>query len=207
MAIYEAASEPLARMVGVLGRWGTGSEVTTVTNIVRFVCSEVNEVREGLNHWINLLTYPAVLLVTAYGIGLVRRQRWQALHLFLSSEIEDSYREGLMRVVESLFLGSWGGSHDDYWRMLEGMDNLKTPLSAHLYDLFGEWSKSYVGVVSSFEELYETWEVIGSLTHCERYTLEELQGAMSKNSFAFMPVGRSRPTKQIYHRIIRKNPE
>ena len=201
--IYEAATEPLAKMVGVLGRWGDDSNVTVVMDIIRFVYSEVNELREGQTPWVNLLSYPAVLLVTAYGISLVRSQRWRALHLFLSSEMEDRYQDEPKRVVETLFLGSWGGGNDDYWRMLEGMDNRKTPLSARLYELFRGWSKSYVGVVSSFEELYETWEIMGSLTHCERYTLEELQEAMSKYNFAWVPVGRSRLHNQTCHRIIR----
>ena len=209
MAIYEATSEPLAQMVGVLGRWGTDSEVTMVMDIVRFVCSRVNEVKGELANligWINLLTYPAVLLVTAYGIGLVRSQRWHALHLFLSSEIEDKYRGEPKRVVESLFLWSWGGGNDDYWRMLEGMDHRKTPLSDHLCELFGKWSESSVGVISSFEELYETWEVLGSLTSCESYTLEQLQAAISKDSESgceLVPIGRSGWHDQTRHQIIR----
>ena len=206
MAIYEATSEPLAQVVSVLGRWRTDSEVTMIMDIVRFICSKANEVSGGLTSWINLLTYPAVLLVTAYGIGLVRSQRWRALHLFLSSEMEDRYRGEPKRVVESLFLWSWGGGNDDYWRMLEGMDRRKTPLSEHLCELFGKWSESSVGVVSSFEELFETWEILGSLTYCENYTLEQLQAANSKDSepgFELMPVGRSGWHHQTRHQIIR----
>ncbi len=206
IAIYEATSEPLARMVGVLGRWGDDSDVTVMMDIIRFVFSRVNEVREGLNHWVNLLSYPEVLLVTAYGIGLVRSQRWRTLHLFLSSEIKDRNGVESERVIESLFLSSWVGGIDYYWKMLEGMDNRKTPLSTHLYELFGEWSKSYVGVVSSFEQLYETWEVIGSLVYCERYTLEELQEGVSQSGISgatWMPVGRGGWDSQTCYQIIR----
>ena len=206
IAIYEAISEPLVQMVGALGRWGADSDVTTMMGIVRFVCSKVNEIKEGLTPWINLLAYPAVLLVTAYGIGLVRSQRWQALHIFLSSEMEDRYREKPQRVVETLFLWSWGGGCDDYWRMLERMDDRKTPLSDHLCELFGKWSESYAGVVSSFEELYETWEILGSLTYCERYTLEQLRVAVSKDSGSsceLVPVGRSGWHHLTCHQIIR----
>ena len=138
--------------------------------------------------------YPAVLLVAAYGIGLVRSQRWRSLHLLLSAEMESSIGAEPERAVQELFLWSWEGGENGYWRMLEGFDRHKTALSDHLCDIFKEWGESYVGIVSDFEQLYETWEIIGSLTYCERYTLEELQAAISGGSmpgYAWMPVGRS----------------
>ena len=203
MAIYEATTEPLAQVVGVLGRWGDDSGVTKVMNIVRCVCSNAAKVREELTPWVQLLLYPAVLLVTAYGIGLVRGRHWRALHLLLSLKMEDKDREEPKRVVELLFLYSWEGSRNDYWKMLEGMDDRETPLSDHLCKLFGEWSKSYVGVVPSFEQLYETWEVLGSLTYCETYTLEQLPAAISgESSHTWMPVGRSRWNYQTRGRIL-----
>ena len=204
VAIYKAATEPLAKMAGVLGRWGDDSDVTMVVDTVRFVRSHATQAGDGLVPWIELLSYPAVLLVTAYGIGLVRSQRWRALHHFLSSEVDDRYREKPKRIVESLFLWSWEGGHNEYWRKIEGMDRRTTALSDHLYELFGEWSESYVGVVSSFEELYETWEVLGSLTYCERYTLEKLQTSKdSERGYTWMPVGRSGWNNRTRDKIIR----
>ena len=206
VAIYETATEPLAKMAGVLGRWGNGSEVTTMMDIIRFVRCPATDAGDGLAAWIELLSYPAVLLVTAYGTGLVRSQRWHDLHLFLSSEIKDRYSAEPKRIVEVLFLWSWKGGSNDYWKELEGMDRRKTALSDHLYELFGEWSESYVGVVSSFEELYEMWEVIVSLTYCERYSLKELQKGVSQSSISgttWMPVGRSGWNSQTRDLIIR----
>ena len=208
VTIYEAASESLARMFGVLGRWGDEIEVAVVMDIIRFVYSHANEERSGVVSWLDLRSYPAVLLVTAYGIGLVRSKCWRTLHNFLSSEIESGVNEDSHRIVETLFLSSWEGEKNDNWQGLEGMERRKTALSDHLCEIFEKWGDSYLGAVSNFEQLYETWEILGLLVYCERYSVEELQpkspgGTM--RDFVWTPVGRcwwdSRTRDQIIRNI------
>jgi len=205
VAIYETAAEPLARVVGVLGRWGSDDDVAIIMNIVRYVCNHANRERSGLTPWISLQSYPAVLLVTSYGIGLVNSQRWRAMHLLLSSEMENRYSTDPVRVVDELFLWSWEGGNNDYWKLLEGLDRRKTALSDHLCELFEIWGNSYVGVVPSFETLYETWEIISSLIYSERYSVEELRSAMASGNppgYAWIPVGRSGWNSQSRKRIL-----
>ena len=205
IATYEAATEPLARMVGVLGRWGNDSEFTNLIEIVRSVYFRTGQARGGLPVWLDLHTYPAVLLVTAYGIGLVRSKRWATLHRLLSEPIKSNDSGESERVVKSLFLWSWKGGRDDYWRNLEGFDRLKTPLSNHLCELFTEWSKSFVGTIPDFEELYETWEIMGSFAFSEGYTLDTIRDAMASENargHVWVPVGRSGWNDSTRKRIL-----
>jgi len=51
---YEAATEPLARMAGVLGRWGDNSEVSIVLDLVRAIRSHADKIGNGLTVWLNL---------------------------------------------------------------------------------------------------------------------------------------------------------
>ena len=207
VAIYDAAAEPLARMVGVLGRWGEHGELTNVIDMMRSIHSHAGRVRNGLTVWLNLRPYPAVLLSAAYGIGLVRAQRWGTLHRLFSESIESNHGTRTGRVVEKLFLSSWEGGDNDYWKNLEGFDDRKTPLSDHLCDLFAEWGKSFVGIVPHFDELYETWEIMGSLAYSECYELEHIQAELSKRNtsgFVFMPVGRSGWHDQTRQRILER---
>ena len=207
VAIYETTSESLARMLGVLGRWGDESELTLVMNIVRFVCSHASEEMSGKVIWLNLRSYPAVLLVTAYGIGLVHNERWSTLHRFLSSEIESGANESLRRIVETLFLGSWAGGENGYWQQLEGMERHITALSEHLCGIFEKWGDSHLGVVPDFEQLYESWEILGSLIYCERYSVEELQPKLPRGTmgdFSWTPVGRSGWNHRTRSKIVRQ---
>ncbi|EAR22259.1 SIR2 family protein [Nitrococcus mobilis] len=71
VALYEAATEPLARMAGVLGRWGDGSELSLVVDVLSAIRVHADKVGGGLTVWLNIRTYPVVLIFTAYGLGLV----------------------------------------------------------------------------------------------------------------------------------------
>ena len=186
---YEATVEPLARIVGVLGRWGEEEEWKIIIDIVRSILRYADRERNGLDSLTSLRSYPAVLLVAAYGIGAIRAERWEALHHFLTGTVRSSYGTGVEFIVEELFLDSWKGGRPSFWHHIKELEHRKMPLSDHLYSLFSRWGESFVGVVSDFEELYETWEVLCSITYCERYTLEEIQA--SKGPLVRMPVGRS----------------
>jgi len=83
---YEAAAEPLASMAGVLGRWGDDSELSLVLDVIRSLCAQAEKVGGGLTVFLNIRSYPAVLVFTAYGLGLTRAERWSALPWPILSE-------------------------------------------------------------------------------------------------------------------------
>jgi hypothetical protein len=193
IALYESATEPLVRMFGVLGRWGDGSELLLALDVIRAICTHADKVGSGLTVWLNIRSYPAVLMFTAYGIGLVREQRWKVLHHLLSSMITRQHHDP-QRIVEALFLGSWKGGGNDIWQQLEGLKDRKTALSDHLLELFLNWSKSFVGISSDFERLFEHFEMLASIVHVESTTLDELDQALADETgrvWVRMPVGRS----------------
>ena len=205
--VYEAATEPLARTAGVLGRWGDDSEFATTVDLIRSLHNRASQERSGLVSWILLRSYPAVLLVVAYGIGLVYGRRWRTLHRLLTETVESESQQEPRRIVEELFLRSREGEGNQYWRNLEGMEGRATALSDHLFDLFAEWGESFIGITSSFEQLYETWEIINSFTFYELYNLTDLQAEISgvgtdSTEYVSMPVVRSGWNRRIRERIL-----
>ena len=202
---YDAATERIARMFGVLGRWGAGEQLRNVVDVITSVQNLADKQRSGNLGWINLRSYPAVLLVSAYGIGLVRSEHWSTLHQFLSERIEFAEVGGLSRIVDELFLFAWSGSDNKQWRNIEGLAQHKTALSEYLFGLFGNWAESFVGIPPDFEQLYETWEVLASLAHGECNDLKELQTVLTatqgERPFLFMPVGRSGWNLRVRDRI------
>lgn len=204
IGLYEASTEALARMAGVLGRWGDGSESLLVADILRAIRAHADNVGSGLTVWLNIRSYPAVLIFTAYGLGLLRSQRWNALHRLLSASLSREHRDS-ERIVESLFLGSWEGGDKDYWKQLEGLEKQKTPLSDHLVTILEEWSKSFVGVTANFEYLFEQFEILASLVHIESSDIAELDGMLARQdsqSWVWMPVGRSGWHSGMRERIL-----
>ncbi|WP_253445621.1 SIR2 family protein [Halomonas sp. Y3] len=189
---YKAVAEPLTRMAGVLGRWGDGNELNTVLDIIRGLYIHAGKVGNGLTVWLGLRSYPAVLVFTAYGVGLTRSHRWKTLHEFLVSPWPREYRN-TKRTVSMMLLWAWRGEKNDLWTQLEGLDNHKTALSDHLFDVMNEWRSSFAGVSMEFELVYERFETLAALAYLEEDSEDRLEQAFASTPhglFARMPVGR-----------------
>ena len=189
---YKAVTEPLTRMAGVLGRWGDGSELNTVLDIVRGLYVHAEKVGNGVTVWLGLRSYPAVLAFTAYGVGLTRSQRWQTLHEFLVAPWPREHQDA-KRTVSMLLLGAWKGERNDLWAQLEGLNNRKTAFSDHLFDVMNEWRSSFAGVSAEFELVYERFETLAALAYLEEDSEASLEQAFANTPhglFARMPVGR-----------------
>lgn len=190
---YEAITESLASMAGVLGRWGDGQELSLIRDIVQSLYTQAETTSNGLSVYLNVRSYPAVLVFTAYGLGLVRAERWSALHSLFDAVVGRENREPV-RVVESLFLGTWKGNESDAWKQIEGFENLKTPLSDYLFALFSEWSKRFIGLAPDFSLMFERFEMLGSLAHLEQSAKANIQQELAnnpQNGWTWMPVGRA----------------
>lgn len=194
LKVYEAATEPLAKAFGVLGRWGDDAELAIVADTIRGVVTRANKVGSGLNVWLGLRTYPAVLLMTAYGLGLARAERWKMLHDLFSLSMPREEREP-KRVVNCLFLWDWKGWDDNLWNNVEGFTTSngrrKTPLSDHLQDLFSEWGAAFLGVPTDGALLFDRFEALGALVHLEENSESSLKDQLEQaDGKARMSVGR-----------------
>ncbi|GKQ98730.1 SIR2 family protein [Aeromonas hydrophila] len=189
---YEALTEPLARMAGVLGRWGDGSELPLLLDIIRGLYHQAEKIGNGLTVWLGLRSYPAVLVFMTYGVGLTRSQRWKTLHELLVAPWPREHRDS-KRVVSTLFLGEWKGARNEVWNQLEGLDRRKTPLSDHLLEVMTNWRSSFAGVSAEFELVFEQFEFLAALTYLEEdseASLEQAHANTPHGLFARMPVGR-----------------
>jgi len=190
---YEALAEPLTRMAGVLGRWGDGSELNTILDVVRGIYLQAEKIGNGLVVWLGLRSYPAVLIFTAYGVGLTRSQRWKTLHELLVAPWPREYRDP-KRVVSTLFLDDWKGAESGAWKELAGLDRRKTPLSDHLLEVMTNWRSSFAGVSADFELVFERFELLAALAYLEECSEASLEQALTNTPhgpFARMPMVRA----------------
>jgi hypothetical protein len=193
IAGYESAVEPLARMASVMGRWADGRDLPMVIGLVRSLDQHASKYGSGTTHLLALRHYPAVLIFTAYGLGLARAERWHDLHAFLQTELPSRGTDARTFISE-LFLDAWHGGVDRNWEKLENLRGKKMPLSTHLLQLMSGWRKSFDGVGIQFPLLMGRFEMIASLAHFESSDVSQLEGALARYTngerFAFMPVGR-----------------
>jgi hypothetical protein len=189
---YEAVTEPLARMVGVLGRWGDDSELPLVLDIINSLYRHSERIAGGVTPYLNIRSYPALLVFTAYGIGLIRGERWRTLHRLFSATISRQHVEP-RRIVDELFLWKWPGFEEkSWWSQIDGPQPRRTPLSDHLLVIFTEWGKSFVGLLPDFELVFERFEVLGALAHLEQWKATDVVAELNKkNVYVWIPLGRA----------------
>lgn len=191
VAQYEAAVEPLARLAGVLGRWGDGTEFNLAIDVLKQLCAHGAVIEHGASTLKYLKTYPAVLIFSAYGLGLTRAERWKDLHGLFTAYIPYNQYNEPKRAVDHLFLtASEVGKISFWWGFYE--EKRKTPLSDHLTDLFQNWSRSFCGLTADFELLFARFELLGSLVYLEQFELKTIQQWKKPLSSddEWMPVGR-----------------
>lgn len=189
---YEAMTERLACIAGIAGRWGDGTELQLILEVIQALHTDAKKVGSGVMAYLGLRSYPAVLVFTAYGLGLTRAARWNALHELFGAKLDRQSREP-KRIVEALFLWAWDGTESNVWRHVEGLESRKTPLSDHLLALFSDWGKRFMALTPDIEVVFERFEFLGSLAFLEKHTAEEVEASLTAdtmNGWTWMPVGR-----------------
>ncbi len=195
---YVSATEPVATICTALGKWGNGDDLAIVVEMIRGLCKVASKEGSGIVEFLDLRYFPAVLVTSAYSLGLTRAERWSELHSFLSSDAE--MRPGTQaRIVDRLFLTAWSVGHR--WLNIEGYEKQNNALSNHLHDLLQVWSKSTIGPTSDFSEVYELSEIVGALCHFERNHIDDVRKNLASGHVEFVPVGRS-CWRQTHERIF-----
>lgn len=189
---YEVSAEALGRVFGAMGRWGDGADLPLASEIVHDLAQQPSV--SGATVWIEMRAYPAVLLLYAYGLGLLKGGRHEALFRWFSQRIATSRRDS-EPIVSTLLLGAWAGGEQQFWQKLEGLERRKTPLSDHLHEILSVWAKDYLLTAREFTRLFETFEVLGALAYITLgSTKEDLTAANSatgQRDFVWSPIGRA----------------
>jgi hypothetical protein len=205
IARLESITEPLARIAGVLGRWGTGTEFRMITDLLTQF--GVRDSAGGLVILINLRTYPAVLIFYACGLGLLAAKRYADLFNLFSFPLVVN-RETSTSAVGHLLLSAWAGGENETWRMLPDLEKRKTALSDHLHDVFQSWSHDYLFSPGSYTHLFEEFELLGSLAYItisnSKDMLQAAVNGASGSNFVWAPIGRVSWDGQTRRRILER---
>jgi len=191
VARYQSITEPLARLFGILGRWGTGGENGLAQDVLQTLWRR--PAMSGLTAFIELQDYPAVLIFVAYALGLIKANRYLELYQWFSLLL-DRENDERRRAIEVLFLGQWAGGKG-VWQTLEGLEKRNTPLSDYLHSLFKTWCQDYMIGKFSLGTLFAEYEIFGALAfltlQSSKKELDEALGQTGQHNYVWFPVGRS----------------
>ena len=202
VARYEAQTEILARIFGVLGRYGTGPDFSDALDVITRL--GVRDATSGYTSLTNLRTYPAVLLLYAYGIGLLKAQRFADLFKLFSAPINTG-RDQAQTIASHLLLTRWEGTENDPWKLLPGLEKRKTALSDHLHELFEGWTVDYLFTKGEYTGLFEGFEMLGTLAYItlsnDKATLEAAVQNPNRD-FVWSPIGRAAWDGSVRRKIL-----
>lgn len=186
---YTAATERLACVCGVLGKWAGEEQLSAVIDVLKTMYAQARKHRAGFAEYINLRDYPAVLVLAAYGLALTRAGQWSALHRLFSTVVAREEKHDI-RIADAL-VRNFHGNLGDLFRKIEGYENHKTALSQQLFQLFSEWGTRFVGLTADFELLFSRFEWLAALACYETFAEKALEQAMQGEPYGtWVPIGR-----------------
>jgi hypothetical protein len=115
------------------------------------------KLQSGLSWWLELRFYPAVLLFYAFGIGTLKTERYIELFRWLTQPVRRDQQETLPFIKR---FAHWHSETHQQWKMLEGLEHHKTPLSNHLHDVNAVLSTDITMTDSDHTRLFETFEIL-----------------------------------------------
>ncbi len=209
VAVYESATEGLAKVCGLIGRWGDDAQVDLVTDAIRTLVDHAETTMGGLVVWLEMRRYPAVLLFQACALGLVRSQAWGKLHLLMGVELDTGY-DGTMRIIDAVSPSMWKGDKREVWNHLPDFENRYTPLSDHLTDaVFAKWGKAFLPSTGKLSQDVLLLETLIAIRYLESSDISALRAAMAQENgdgrnFIWVPVRRAGWDREFRRAILPK---
>ncbi|MTW18781.1 hypothetical protein GJ689_21505 [Rhodoplanes serenus] len=197
---YEAATEALGRIFGVLGCWGTGAEVSLAHECIK--ASGTNRIGSGLEVLVKLQSYPGVLLFYSYGMGLLHAGRYGDLFRLFNEQLRTSSL--VYSFSQRFFPFVWSGSEQaSWWRTMPGLERNKLPLNDHLYGLLRGWVADYLFIEERYTVLFEEFELLGALSYLALSAdFDEVKKTLDAREFVWIPPGRACCDSEIRERIF-----
>jgi len=199
VSVYEGAVEGLAKVCGLIGRWGTSQQLRLVVEAIKSLVDHAESVNGGLVVFTEMRRYPAVLIYQACALGLVKAERWQELRQLLAVEVDTGYA-GRQPISEAVCPLNWKGGDRGRWNTLEGLGNRYVPLSDHLHDgVYSKWGQSFIASMSGFSDVFMLSELLVAITVAGNLTRAQVAEILAQpgrsgqpnTNFIWVPVGRA----------------
>lgn len=160
IARFEALAEPIARLLGIWGRYGDGTEAEQAIEAITALSTF--EVQTGSVALLELQRYPGMLALYGYGLGALKAQRFDVVFRLFSLHL-DSLGGPSKIVVDDFFLGTWEGQKLP-WSTL-GASTKIVPLSNHLETILKGWTRDYIYNEKDFDFQFALFEALGAITY------------------------------------------
>lgn len=166
---YEDITSDICRIEVLISHWselGNGG-ITTLT--LKRLCDRFG-VGSGLNGWLALRWYPALLLMYCAGIAAIAAEKYHTLRDIFHSEISSgsiSSRHAKTTMVLAVREGI--SDADDLFKLLPGHERQYTARSEYLFKTLQPVFDDLLFLGHDYEAHFDTFEVMYALEHAEQF--------------------------------------
>ena len=193
VAQFESKAEPLARVFGVLGRWGSSGRVGEARAMIGHFAQ--TRLVNGDTRALAFRSYPSIVLLYSLGIAALRAGRHKEVYEVLATPIKNVYDGQDKPFVQELVPGRWEASDVAAWALLgERRPGSKFPMSVHLSNLLKPWCSDYALLLHQFGTAFEIFEYVACLAYITTYykkddVINKVGKASFGQNFAWAPIG------------------
>jgi hypothetical protein len=180
---YEAACKVLLPIQALVGFWGKKEHYNLLTLGPKRITSE-GRPQSGVQGWLNLRFYPALLLLYSSGIAAVAANRYDNLHELLFAKapaLNDQSRES--RLV--LSLGSAAEDLQDAFKHLAGHEQQYVPRGEYTYQFLQPIFEDLFLLGPEYELAFDRFEVLFALEHAFLNSLQARNGWGPRGRFVW----------------------
>lgn len=176
---YLAATEVLQAMMITGSYWGNESIERLFVKSLERLCDCLQE-RNGLNVWINLRLYPALIVLYSAGLAALASENYELLGALLTKPQNKYHFRGSEPLLFSLFPSAVIDQNTG--RQFPNMERRHTPASDHLVEVLRKPLIEYWPNENEYEDAFDMLEFLISLVTVDIH--------FQRSSDPWFPVGR-----------------
>ncbi|MDE2972018.1 MAG: SIR2 family protein [Acidobacteriota bacterium] len=173
---YDASCSTLMAIAAVGGAWAEEEHYNLWGEALESLGSRPSI--SGYTVWIDLLRYPATLLLYSLGIGAVSHSRFDFVEYVLSKRIRGANREREL-TVQALPPLRLLGSDSEMMRHLEGMERRKLPVSDWIHGIVRPHAETILPDEERYTRAFDQFEILIALKYAQ----------VRKSGSDWLPVG------------------
>jgi serine/threonine protein kinase len=162
---YEVAASELRDMLILGCYWGNTQQSRLWVGALERLAKRPET--GGVNGWIELRRFPALLIFYAGGLAALARPNYDSLRGILLEARSPEGKPGNNELSRRLYPAAVI-NHDAGRALLQGMERRYTPLNDYLHDILREPLRDLLPDESAYDETFVRFEYIGAVLNAER---------------------------------------
>lgn len=198
IAQIENISQPLLHLISLGSYWGDTPYETIWIDCFKYIYDNLNSITDGHQLWLNLLNYPALLVMYTLLMSCIKSNRYALLYEILNNT-KSSKRSRYtppIAISEDLYPDAVI-TKDNCNKALDAQ--YKTPVSMRMFDVLSDPLSRIINSKDEYDVLFDKAEYFFAVNYWYRKTIDEK--STQTEYWVWAPVGRFGYKRHDYWKV------